>query len=88
MFVFTLLLRKRINNRYDILSLSGMISILINPCCVFNVGFCMSYLCTMAIIYVYELQIANFFLEKILINIVAIIVSLPFVILLQHKISL
>ncbi|MDR0740081.1 MAG: ComEC/Rec2 family competence protein [Mycoplasmataceae bacterium] len=88
MFIFTLLLRRRINNRYDILCLSGLFSLLLNPYCVFNIGFCMSYLCTIAIIYVYELQISNFLLEKILINVVAVTVSLPFVILLQHKISL
>jgi competence protein ComEC len=88
MFVITLIFRKRLSNRFDILGMSGVFSLLLGPSSVFNVGFCMSYLCTAGIIYIYKLEITNFFLEKILINLVAVILSLPFVIEIQHQISL
>jgi ComEC/Rec2-related protein len=85
--VINLLTRKRLN-KYDVLGLSGLISIFLNPSSPLNYGFCLSYLCTATIYLVYDLNISNFFIEKILVNLCAIIVSLPFVLLMSKHISI
>jgi competence protein ComEC len=54
MFILTLIFDKKIKNRIDILALSGLVSILLGPSCIFNIGFCMSYLCTLVIIIIFK----------------------------------
>ncbi|MDR1991741.1 MAG: ComEC/Rec2 family competence protein [Mycoplasmataceae bacterium] len=88
MFLISWIFKRKIHNYFDVLGLAGIISLIFSPFSVFNIGFCMSYLCTGAILCVNKLSIENFLLEKILINIAAIIVSLPFVIQMQAKISI
>ena len=75
-------------NKYTILGISGLISIFLNPSCTTNYGFCLSYLCTGIIYLIFDLNINNFFIEKILINIMAVTISLPFVLLMNSQISL
>jgi hypothetical protein len=51
---FTLLIsycfKKYLKGKYESLALSGIITIFIEPSCVFNYGFCLSYLCTYFVI--------------------------------------
>jgi predicted membrane metal-binding protein len=61
---------------------------LLGPSCIFNIGFCMSYLCTLVIIIIFKWEISNVLLEKLLVNIGATFVSLPFVIYMQKQISI
>jgi ComEC/Rec2-related protein len=79
---------KNIKNKYDIVSLSGLLIIISGPECMFNYGFCMSYACSLIIIYISEQQINNYFIEKILIDIVTVLITLPFVALMNKNISL
>jgi predicted membrane metal-binding protein len=88
MTILTIVIKKWIKNRFDILALSGMLTMLFGPSCVMNLGFCMSYLCTATIIYVYSLQIRNPIFEGLLVNLSATVVSLPFVLQMNQAISL
>jgi predicted membrane metal-binding protein len=88
MTILTIVIKKWVKNRCDILALSGMLTILLGPSCVMNLGFCMSYLCTAAIIYIYSLQIRNPIFEGLLVNLSATIVSLPFVLQMNQAVSL
>lgn len=75
-------------NKYDILGISGLVSIVLNASAPVNYGFCLSYLCTCIIYWIFDLNINNIFIEKILINIFVTLASLPFVILMNKQISL
>ncbi|MDR3330564.1 MAG: ComEC/Rec2 family competence protein [Mycoplasmataceae bacterium] len=88
MSILTIVIKKWVKSRFDILTLSGLVTIVLGPSCVFNIGFCMSYLCTVAIIYVYSLQIKNLLFECLLVNVSATIVSLPFVLSMSQSISI
>ncbi|MDR2653841.1 MAG: ComEC/Rec2 family competence protein [Mycoplasmataceae bacterium] len=74
--------------KYDILALSGIFTIFIEPSCVFNYGFCLSYLCTYLVMYIYDLGISNIFLEQLLINVGCCFISLPFVTMMDKQISI
>jgi competence protein ComEC len=82
------LLKRKVKSRLDILGISGLITITIEPSCAYSIGFGLSYLCTFAIIIVYGINIQNFFLEKVLVNLVATLVGLPFVLSINGFISL
>ncbi|MDR2369233.1 MAG: ComEC/Rec2 family competence protein [Mycoplasmataceae bacterium] len=88
MFLVGLIFSKKLKNRIDVLAIAGLISVSLAPTCVFNVGFCMSYLCTLVIILIYRLNIHNVLLEKLFISIAATLVSLPFIVYMQQQISL
>jgi ComEC/Rec2-related protein len=47
--VLTSIFRKVIRSKYDILSLSAIVTIFIAPTSVFDFGFCLSYLCTFCV---------------------------------------
>ncbi|MDR3163695.1 MAG: ComEC/Rec2 family competence protein [Mycoplasmataceae bacterium] len=85
--ILSIFLRRRCNSPYEILGLSGLISLLLGPSIAFNAGFCLSYLCTAGIIFIGTLNINNIFLEKVLINLIAIVISLPFVLTMNRYIS-
>jgi competence protein ComEC len=88
MFILTLIFKRKITNRLDILAMAGLVSIILGPTCVFNIGFCMSYLCTLVILLVYKFEVSNILLEKIFINLAATLISLPFVVYMQKQLSL
>ena len=75
-------------NRYNKTACAGIISILIYPNIITNLGFNLSYLCTFGVIYVFSLNIKNFFLRQILINVICTLISLPFIVSINHQISL
>jgi len=75
-------------NNFDILAISGIFSILLCPSCCLNYGFDMSYLCTFAVTVVYKMKFDNIFTEKILANLLATLMSLPFVIAMNQQISI
>lgn len=83
-FVF----KKRKPNKFDAVSISGFISVCINPFGAINLGFLMSYLCTVTIIYINQFKLPNFWIQFLLTNLCAFIVSLPFVLQINSKISL
>ncbi|MDR0674784.1 MAG: ComEC/Rec2 family competence protein [Mycoplasmataceae bacterium] len=88
MFLISFIFKKRLKNKIDVLAVAGLFSIMWDTTCMFNIGFCMSYLCTTVILLVYRLKISNMLLEKLLINIAATLISLPFIIYMQNQISL
>jgi competence protein ComEC len=88
MYLITIIFGKYLKNRIDILSVSALISLALGPSSMFNIGFCMSYLCTIVILVIFQWEISNPLLEKIVVNIGATLVSLPFVIHMQHQISI
>jgi ComEC/Rec2-related protein len=79
---------KKLTNRYDILAISGILTIFFNPNCVFNYGWILSYICTYIVLYIYWKNICNKFLEAILINISCIVISLPFIMKMDNTINL
>lgn len=76
------------NNQYESTALAGLVNLLFIPSSCFSLSFDLSYICTFAVIFVITLQINNKILEKILINICAVIVSLPFVLSINKDISM
>jgi predicted membrane metal-binding protein len=82
------ILKRKVRSRHDILGISGLTTIAIEPSCAYSIGFGLSYLCTFAIIIVYEINIQNFLLEKVLVNLVAILIGLPFVLAINGYLSL
>ncbi|MDR2636538.1 MAG: ComEC/Rec2 family competence protein [Mycoplasmataceae bacterium] len=75
-----------IKNKNNRLALSGLFTIFIEPSCVFNYGFCLSYLCTFYVIWIYENKI-NPLLEMIFINLGCIFISIPFLAKMEGVIS-
>ena len=73
---------------YDKCALAGSISMFICPSIITNLGFNLSYLCTIGIIFIYQLKIKNLLLRQICINTFACLISLPFVIQINKSISL
>jgi competence protein ComEC len=74
--------------KYNILGLSGIMTAVLNPSSPLNYGFCLSYLCTCCIYLIFDWQINNFFIEKIVINILIVLISSPFALLINQQISL
>jgi hypothetical protein len=76
------------NNKLEVLSKSGIITMFLGPNAVFNYGFCMSYLCTAGIIWIISKEINNPFMKNIYINLIAIFICIPFILLMSGKISI
>ncbi|MDR3249764.1 MAG: ComEC/Rec2 family competence protein [Mycoplasmataceae bacterium] len=86
--IISISFRKWVKNKYDILALSGMVTMFIEPSCVFNYGFCLSYLCTYFVIWIYEFNLPHVLFELLLINVGCIIISIPFVSKMEGIVSL
>ena len=82
-----LLLKKYSNNKYDRISLSGFLSLIIAPSIVKNIGFSLSYICTLGVCFIYSLKIKNHLLNQIVINVVSTLISLPFIYQINHSIN-
>lgn len=85
-FYFVLLAFQK--SKFDKTCLAGITSLLICPQICANYGFCMSYLCSIGIIYIGSLKIGNFIIEQLTINLFALMISLPFVVSMNNEISL
>lgn len=75
-------------NQYNKTACAGILSLIICPNIITNLGFNLSYLCTFGVIFVFSLNVKNFFLRQILINVLCTLISLPFVVSINHQISL
>ncbi len=75
-------------NPFDVFSVSGLILLFTIPSLCFSLSFQLSYICTFGVIFISTLEMKNKVLEKILINVFAIIISLPFVLSINKEISL
>ena len=75
-------------NPYDKTALAGAITMFICPSVVTNLGFNMSYLCTLGIIFINQQGIKNYLLKQVCINAFAFVISLPFVIQINKSISI
>ena len=82
------IIKRYSKSKYDYISLSGFVSMIIYPKIAVNLGFCMSYFCTYGIVFIISFKIKNYFLRTLSINLVATILSLPFVIQINENISL
>jgi ComEC/Rec2-related protein len=80
--------KKIIKNKYDILSLSAILTIFIEPTCVFDFGFCLSYLCTFCVMWIYDMKFDNVLFEMLMINVTCVLISIPFVSKMEGCISL
>lgn len=67
-------------HRYNVWGVSGLITLILVPSSGMEIGFLLSYLCTLAVMTIYDLKISNKLLQLVIINIVCMLVSLPFVI--------
>jgi ComEC/Rec2-related protein len=86
--VISKILRRKIKSRFDVLGISGLVTLLIEPSSAYSLGFCLSYLCTFVIIIVYEINFQSLLLEKVLVNLTATLVGIPFVLEINGYISL
>ncbi len=86
--LFSIISKKYSNGIYESTSMSGMLCLICFPSSCFSLSFGLSYICTFAVIYVISLEIKNKILEKILINVCAIIISLPMIMSIDSNISL
>jgi competence protein ComEC len=80
--------RQSIKSRFDVLGISGLVTLFIEPSSAYSLGFCLSYLCTFVIIIIYEIDFQSLLLEKVLVNLVATLVGVPFVLEINGYISL
>jgi competence protein ComEC len=74
-------------NKYEVLGLSGLTLCVLNSSSLINFGFCLSYLCTFIIYFIYDLDIENVFIEKLVISAAATLISLPIILLMNKQIS-
>lgn len=74
--------------RYEKIGLVGLTIGLLNPSCFANYGFLLSFIVCIAANYVSSLQLNNKIITSLLINIFAFISTIPFVVDMNHKISL
>ncbi|MCF0227652.1 MAG: ComEC/Rec2 family competence protein, partial [Malacoplasma sp.] len=72
---------------YDKCALAGVVSMFIYPNVINNIGFNLSYLCSLGIIFVYQFNIKNYFLRTLCINSLSFLISLPYVIQINKSIS-
>ncbi len=75
-------------NKYVKTSCSGILSMIIYPRVINDIGFNLSYLCTFCVIYILSYKIKNFFINQILICFSCTIISLPFISSINNEISL
>lgn len=88
MHIVTLFSYKRKVSNIDRVCIPGIFTILVCPSCCLSYGFCMSYFCTIVIIYLVSLNIVNKLIMQILINSCCVLITLPYVILMNGKISI
>ncbi|MDR1850730.1 MAG: ComEC/Rec2 family competence protein [Mycoplasmataceae bacterium] len=86
--IFSMSLSKVVRNKYDILALSGMFTIFIEPSAVFNFGFCLSYLCTYFVMWVFDQEFSNVVLEMLLVNVGCLLISIPFLAKMEGVVSI
>lgn len=86
--VFSKLTSKKCKGDYEFTAMSGILCLFCFPSVCFSLSYPLSYICTFGIIYVGSLEIKNLILEKVFMNIVAIVLSLPFVLSINKEISL
>jgi hypothetical protein len=86
--IFSMCFHKIIRNKYDILAISGVFTIFIEPSAVFNYGFCLSYLCTYFVMWVFGQEFGNVLLEMLLVNIGCLIISVPFLAKMEGVVSI
>lgn len=88
---FSLLFHKKISkissDNFDTTSLVGYLNLLIVPQSYSNIGFQLSYLCTLGILFLNKFDIKNIFINRISINYIALLISFPIVLSLNQKIS-
>ncbi len=77
---------KKLNN-YDILGGSALLVMLWSFQSIYSVGFQLSFLCTLFIILLNELEIHNKLFKGILINLICLIISFPIVISMNNKVN-
>lgn len=73
---------------YTKVSLAGILSLIICPSSIGNYGFSMSYLCTIGVIFIYELKIKNWLINTFCVNSLATFISLPYVLVMNEQISI
>lgn len=73
--------------KYDTIALSGIISLFIYPDFINNFGFCLSYICTYMVVWIYSLEIKNIFLEYLFISFGCILISSFFVLKMNGNIN-
>lgn len=86
--LITPLIKKYNLNIYQPLAISGILLLFIVPCCPNYMSFTLSYIGTISVFIVVNFKMSNLFFEKILINIMATIATLPFVLMMNSEISL
>ena len=57
------------------------------PSVITNIGFNLSYLCALGIIFIFQLKIKNYLLNQLCINAFAFVISLPFILQINKSIS-
>lgn len=75
-------------NRYDQLGFVGLAICLFNPACFASVGMILSFSICIVVYFLIKFNLNNKILMSLLINISAFIITLPFIIDMNHKISL
>lgn len=78
--------RKRLPNM-DRVCLAGIITLLICPYSCQSYGFCMSYFCTIVIVYIVSLNIDNKIIQQLIINSCCVLITFPYVINMNGQIS-
>ena len=85
--IFGYLLPKN-KNRYTKTACAGILSMIIYPQIIKDIGFNLSYICTFCVIYILSYQIKNFYINQILICFICTMVSLPFIANINNQMSL
>ena len=75
-------------NRYTKTACTGILSLIICPKIIKDIGFNLSYICTFCVIYILSYQIKNFFINQILICFTCTMVSLPFIANINNQMNL
>jgi competence protein ComEC len=78
----------KVKNKFDIIGIAGALTLIISPSSVFNIGFCLSYLCTVSILIVTTISFDSELIKQICINASCLIVSIPFVLKISSQISI
>jgi len=73
---------------FDRIGIIGLLIIFPNPVCLKDYGFLLSFLICIGANCIAKLELNNKIISRILINILACLITLPFVISMNHKISL
>lgn len=74
--------------QYDRLGFIGIIICLLNPICCQSYGFLLSFIVSATTYFVMSLELNNKLIRSITINILCFLITIPFVVNMNHKISL